>query len=45
MDLGVADKVRPLIAAVRATARDEIAPLEDEHQAEVKRYGDEAACR
>jgi len=37
MDLGVTDKVRPLIAAVRAMVRDEIIPLEDEYHAEVGR--------
>ena len=31
MDLGVTDKVRPLIAAVRAMVRDEIMPLEAEY--------------
>ncbi len=34
-DLGVTDKVRPLIAAVRAMVRDEIMPLEEEYHAEV----------
>ena len=37
MDLGVTDKVRPLIAAVRAMVRDEIMPLEEEYEAEVGR--------
>ena len=40
MDLGVTDKVRPLIAAVRAMARGEIMPLEEEYEAEVGRGGD-----
>ena len=40
MDLGVTDKVRPLIAAVRAMVRDEIMPLEEEYHAEVGREGD-----
>ena len=40
MDLGVTDKVRPLIAAVRAMVRDEIMPLEEEYEAEVGREGD-----
>ena len=40
MDLGVTDKVRPLIAAVRAMVRDEIMPLEEEYDAEVGREGD-----
>ena len=40
MDLGATDKVRPLIAAVRAMVRDEIMPLEDEYEAEVGREGD-----
>ncbi len=40
MDLGVTDKVRPLIAAVRAMVRDEIMPLEAEYEAEIGREGD-----
>jgi len=40
LDLGVTDRVRPLIAAVRAMARDEIMPLEEEYEAEVGRDGD-----
>ena len=40
MDLGVTDKVRPLIAAVRAMVRDEIMPVEEEYEAEVGRGGD-----
>ena len=30
VELGVTEKVRPLIAAVRAMVRDEIMPLEEE---------------
>ena len=40
MDLGATEKVRPLIAAVRAMVRDEIMPLEEEYHAEVGRDGD-----
>jgi len=40
LDLGVTDKVRPLIAAVRAMVRDEIMPLEEAYEAEVGREGD-----
>ena len=40
MDLGVTEKVRPLIVAVRAMVRDEILPLEEEYEAEVGRDGD-----
>ena len=40
MDLGVTDKVRPLIAAVRAMVRDEIMPVEEEYESEVGRGGD-----
>ena len=40
MDLGVTEKVRPLIAAVRAMVRDEITPLEEEYESEVGREGD-----
>ncbi len=40
MDLGVTDKVRPLIAAVRAMVRDEIMPIEEEYEAEIGRDGD-----
>jgi acyl-CoA dehydrogenase len=40
MDLGVTDRVRPLIAAVRAMVRDEIMPLEEEYDAEVGKDGD-----
>ena len=40
MDLGVTEKVRPLIAAVRAMVRDEIMPVEEEYEAEIGRDGD-----
>jgi acyl-CoA dehydrogenase len=40
VDLGVTEKVRPLIAAVRAMVRDEIIPLEEEYDADVGRDGD-----
>ena len=37
MDLGVTNKVRPLIKAVRDMVNDEIAPMETEFQGEVGR--------
>ena len=40
MDLGVTDKVRPLVSAVRAMVRDEIMPMEEEYHAEIGREGD-----
>ena len=40
MDLGVTEKVRPLIAAVRAMVRDEIIPVEHEYEAEIGKGGD-----
>jgi acyl-CoA dehydrogenase len=40
VDIGVTDKVRPLIAAVRAMVRDDIMPIEEEYEAEVGREGD-----
>jgi acyl-CoA dehydrogenase len=40
MNLGVTEKVRPLIAAVRAMVRDEIMPIEDEYEAEIGKGGD-----
>ena len=40
MDLGATDKVRPLIAAVRAMVRDEIIPVEHEYEAEIGKGGD-----
>ncbi|WP_102223203.1 acyl-CoA dehydrogenase family protein [Acidimangrovimonas sediminis] len=38
MDLGMSDRVKPLIAGVRAMVRDEIAPLSAEFEAEVGRH-------
>ena len=35
MDLGVSEKVRPLIAAVREMVRDEIIPMEHDYEAEI----------
>ena len=43
MDLGVTDKVRPLIAAVRAMVRDEIMPMEHEYEAEIGKGADRFA--
>jgi len=40
MDLGITDKVRPLIKAVREMVNDEITPMETEFQGEVGRSGD-----
>jgi acyl-CoA dehydrogenase len=40
MDLGVTEKVRPLVAAVRAMVRDEIIPVEHEYEAEIGKGGD-----
>jgi acyl-CoA dehydrogenase len=40
MNLGITERVRPLIAAVRAMVRDEIMPIEEEYEAEVGREGD-----
>jgi acyl-CoA dehydrogenase len=40
MDLGMTERVRPLVAAVRAMVRDEIMPVEEEYEAEVGRSGD-----
>ena len=40
MDLGVTEKVKPLIAAVREIVRNEVIPLEDEYEAEVGASGD-----
>ena len=39
MDLGITDKVRPLIDQVRAMVRDEIMPMEGEYEAEIGRGG------
>jgi acyl-CoA dehydrogenase len=38
MDLGMTDRVRPLVDAVRRMVRDEIAPLDAEYHAEVGRH-------
>ncbi len=38
MDLGISDRVRPLLDAVRAMVRDEIAPLDAEYRTEVGRH-------
>jgi len=40
MDLGVTEKVRPLIAAVRAIVRDDVIPIEEEYEAEIGKSGD-----
>ena len=40
MELGVSDKVRPLIAAVRKMVDEEVAPREAEYRAEVGKTGD-----
>jgi acyl-CoA dehydrogenase len=40
MDLGVTEKVRPLVAAVRAMVRDEIIPVEHDYEAEIGKGGD-----
>jgi len=38
MDLGITDRVRPLIEAVRAMVRDEIEPLDAEYQSEIGKH-------
>ena len=38
MNLGMSDRVRPLVERVRAMIEDEIAPLSDEYEAEVGRH-------
>ena len=40
MNLGMTERVRPLVASVRAMVRDEIMPIEEEYEAEVGRSGD-----
>ncbi|NOR63697.1 MAG: acyl-CoA dehydrogenase [Rhodobacteraceae bacterium] len=40
MDLGITDKVAPLIAAVREMVASEIAPLEEDYRSEVGNAGD-----
>jgi acyl-CoA dehydrogenase len=39
MDLGMTPKVKPLVEQVRAMVRDEIAPLEEEFEAEIGKAG------
>ena len=38
MDLGVSERVKPLIEAVRRMVQDEIAPLDSEFHAEVGKH-------
>ena len=38
MDLGMSDRVKPLVEKVRAMVRDEIAPLDAEYEAEIGRH-------
>ena len=40
MELGISDKVKPLIAAVQSMVNDEIAPLWEEYHSEVGKTGD-----
>jgi acyl-CoA dehydrogenase len=40
MDLGITERVKPLIAQVRAVVRDEVMPVEDEYHAEVGKAPD-----
>ncbi|PHR61373.1 MAG: acyl-CoA dehydrogenase [Robiginitomaculum sp.] len=40
MDLGITEKVKPLIAQVRQMVREEIIPLDEEYHAEVGKAGD-----
>ncbi|HXW20381.1 MAG TPA: acyl-CoA dehydrogenase family protein [Roseiarcus sp.] len=40
MNLGMTERVRPLVAAVRAMVRDDIMPIEEEYEEEVGRSGD-----
>ncbi len=39
MDLGITDRIKPLIEQVRAMVRDEIIPLEEEYEAEIEKGG------
>ena len=39
MDIGISDRVKPLIAAVSAMVRDEIMPLEHEYESEIGKTG------
>ena len=43
MDLGVSEKVRPLIAAVREMVRDDVIPMEHDYEAEIGKGGDRFA--
>jgi acyl-CoA dehydrogenase len=40
MNLGATEKVKPLIAAVRAIVRDDVIPVEEEYDAEIGKNGD-----
>ena len=40
MNLGMSDRVKSLVAQVRAMIRDEIAPLDEEYHAEIGKAGD-----
>jgi len=40
VNLGMTEKVKPLVAAVRAMVRDEIMPVEEDYAAEIGRDGD-----
>ena len=40
MDLGMTDRVAPLVAAVREMMANEIAPLDEEYHAEIGKAGD-----
>ena len=43
MDLGMTERVRPLVEQVRAMIRDEVMPLEAEYHAEIGKAGDRFA--
>lgn len=43
MDLGMTERVRPLVEQVRAMVRDEVMPLEAEYHAEIGKAGDRFA--
>jgi acyl-CoA dehydrogenase len=40
MNLGMSDRIKPLVAQVRTMVLDEIAPLDDEYHAEIGKAGD-----
>jgi acyl-CoA dehydrogenase len=40
MDLGVTEKVRPLVAAVREIVRNDVIPIEEEYESEIGKSGD-----